>query len=280
MTVHGILAHSAASLSSSPLAALSAAFLCLLCARKFRDVILFFLFATVCMNVLGPISALIGWSLFMLTRDRTWLHSGFYWWLNGMQHFLGVRWRQHPASVSLIEGPCIYLMNHRSWADFFLDAYIVGGHASYLSRIGVLLVCPPMGFCAWLCDRIIFFRRGRATRVGLAEHIAQAESRWSPRHQRLLCYPEGHRNHGKAPLELRDGGLDLIYQKKIVCQIVITTNKEHVVSERFLSVHRGVTCTVLRAPSMDPATYASAAEWKAGVRTLFAETWQKAYELA
>lgn len=30
--------------------------------------------------------------------------------------------------------PMMYLANHRSWADFFLDVYILGGRALIMSR--------------------------------------------------------------------------------------------------------------------------------------------------
>ena len=66
----------------------------------------------------------------------------------------------------------MYLVNHRSWADFFLDGYDIRynalvmcrtlcGGASYVARMMVAVAVPGMAFTAWINNYIWLFRRKR-----------------------------------------------------------------------------------------------------------------------
>lgn len=51
-----------------------------------------------------------------------------------MMQFMGVRIR-HLGTRSLYKKErCVYLCNHRSWADFFVDVHLTQGLAAPMSR--------------------------------------------------------------------------------------------------------------------------------------------------
>ena len=64
----------------------------------------------------------------------------------------------------------MYFVNHRSWADFFVDGYPLGttvmgsdmlSNSSYLSRMAVIFAFPSACLCGYLNQFIWFFKRQR-----------------------------------------------------------------------------------------------------------------------
>ena len=64
----------------------------------------------------------------------------------------------------------MFLINHRSWADFFVDGFVsvdsynsrtLCGGASYIARLMVCVAVPGMAFTAWINDYIWLFHRKR-----------------------------------------------------------------------------------------------------------------------
>lgn len=63
--------------------------------------------------------------------------------------------------VSLKEGKCVYLSNHRAWADFFIDMYITEGRAFILSRFLVVYVFPMFAVPAMINGAVFAFKRNK-----------------------------------------------------------------------------------------------------------------------
>ena len=64
----------------------------------------------------------------------------------------------------------MYFVNHRSWADFFVDGWVkivcINGRdmitgCSYLSRMAVIFAFPSACLCGYLNQFIWFFKRKR-----------------------------------------------------------------------------------------------------------------------
>lgn len=55
----------------------------------------------------------------------------------------------------------MYFVNHRSFADYFVDCFLTGG-SSYLSRLAIILFAPGPSYCGYLLNFVWFFfkRRG------------------------------------------------------------------------------------------------------------------------
>ncbi len=52
--------------------------------------------------------------------------------------------------------------NHREWADFFVDLYLVEGRSGFLSRMAVLVVFPVFAFYGILSKTAVFFKRNKS----------------------------------------------------------------------------------------------------------------------
>lgn len=53
----------------------------------------------------------------------------------------------------------IYLFNHVSWTDFFMDNYIINGSGCYFSRIAVVFVVPFTCIYGLLNNMVYLFNR-------------------------------------------------------------------------------------------------------------------------
>jgi len=175
------------------------------------------------------------------------------------------RFFMHPKSLPQVgEERCVFLCNHRSFADFLIDTYITRG-AFYLSRLLVILAIPVAALLGWLLGSIVFFKRVRGTdKTALYNKCLQKLET-----NNLLVYPEGTRNTGPTSKPLTYGMIRFAYKNNIPVQIVMTTNKERVMNEKKLTVERGVKCVVnigkvIRcqdSPDIDHWCKKIAAEW-------------------
>lgn len=196
---------------------------------------------------------------------------------HGVQHisaYHGVTFLRRPSSPKLEDG-CLYLCNHRSWADFFIDQTLCGG-AAYLSRKMVMLGTPMSSFWAWLSNSTWFFTRKKG--LDREKFFEWIESKWQTRPEfGLIAYPEGTRNHDNQALPLKSGVLQYAYNYKRKVQVLITTNKEKVVNEKKLSIHYGVACVVEASEVIHPTEFDSFELFKKAIKKKFTDTWEKAY---
>ena len=82
-----------------------------------------------------------------------------------------MRIRPHVTKKSkeLRPGKTMFMSNHRSWADFFVDGYFfpilflsyrtLCGGASYIARLMVAVAVPGMVFTAWINNYVWLFHR-------------------------------------------------------------------------------------------------------------------------
>lgn len=189
---------------------------------------------------------------------------------------MDVRFRRTRGSAELAPGEVMVLCNHRSWSDFFIDCGLTGG-ASYLSRMMVALGLPCSAMYGWLTGCVWFFNRRRGlSRDWFAQFFKRGWAKVRPGFP-VIVYPEGHRNLTDKPLKLKTGVLEVAYKLGVPVQAVICTNKELVLSEKTLTMQRGVTCTVAVSKLLHPRDFASLEAWFAGVTELWEAAWQDAY---
>jgi len=187
---------------------------------------------------------------------------------------LGARFVHSKNSQSL-KKDAMYLCNHRSWGDFFIDQALCGG-AAYLSRYMVIPACPGSSLYAWISHSVWFFNRKKGLdRSELGRYLAQ---QWELRPGKgLIVYPEGTRNQKKEPLKLKTGVLQMAYDYKKQVQAVITTNKELMANEKTLTITRNVTCVTSISKPVDPTAFPSFKEFCDEVTRVFEDTWKDAY---
>jgi hypothetical protein len=143
----------------------------------------------------------------------------------------------------LYTGKCVYLCNHRSWADFMVDQYVTQGRTLFMSRWAVAYVFPLFMVPMWFVRAVLLFKRGSiADKAGFNAWI---DEEWEKSTQTALgVYPEGHRSTTGESLPLKRGMLHYAYDRKLPVQIVIGGNKESILSEKKMVVGFGRTVRV------------------------------------
>lgn len=170
-------------------------------------------------------------------------------------------------------GPCMFLGNHRSWADFFLDCYLSGGRAQMLSRLAVLYAFPMFMLPVVMLRGCIVFKRG-----SIADK--EAFNRWIDKHLEdspqagVLVYPEGHRSTKPHPLPLKRGMLYYAYSRKLPVQMILSGNKEAVVSEKEFVAGFGCTVVTSYSDVIRPAEFASVDGFLERVQQVWDSEWR------
>eukprot|EP00743_Colponemidia_sp_Colp-15_P002558 GILK01002773.1.p1 GENE.GILK01002773.1~~GILK01002773.1.p1 ORF type:complete len:239 (-),score=37.67 GILK01002773.1:176-892(-) len=157
------------------------------------------------------------------------------WWSKHICWLLGLRFEAMPDCKPLVsDQKVIYLVNHRSLADFFVHDVIVQHKASYLAREMVRAVFPLTFLATRYQNSIWFFRRGIKNTRPYTKFFAWLDEMWAcpnTRRPGLVVYPEGHRNTSPHPLRLKRGMIQYAYDRCIPVQIVLAFGLEEAVNE-------------------------------------------------
>ncbi|KAL4523123.1 hypothetical protein Ndes2526B_g07934 [Nannochloris sp. 'desiccata'] len=158
------------------------------------------------------------------------------------------------GSRELYRETCMYLCNHRSWADFMVDQYVTEGRSLFMSRWAVLPVFPLFMAPMRAIRCVILFKRGSIADVDGFNKWIDTQFADSPQ-TGLAIYPEGHRStHGES-LPLKRGMLKYAYTRKLPVQIVIGGNKESILSERHRTARFHQTVAVGFSEVLKPEEY-------------------------
>eukprot|EP00803_Ostreobium_quekettii_P007666 evm.model.scf_3947.1 EVM.evm.TU.scf_3947.1 scf_3947:614-6150(+) len=173
-------------------------------------------------------------------------------------------------------GKCIYLCNHRSWADFFMDVIHTGGRAAALGRRMVLVAFPSFMSPAWVMEAIFFFNRNDVK--DKEKFNLWIDKCWghSP-YPGLVIFPEGHRNIKLTSLPLKRGMLRYAFSRKVPCQCVIASGKEDVLSEKEMHIHFGAKIVVGYSEVIRPEKFPDVEGFIGEVQRVWDKTWTKVF---
>ena len=125
----------------------------------------------------------------------------------------------------------IYLTNHRSFADMFIDPMICGYCGMFIARNLVGLVFPFTFIISKITNNCIFINRDN---IGNIEKFFQnvEETRKKYTHLNIVVYPEGTRRpNAYLPCPLKKGFIYHSYNENLPLQIYISKGKETVINE-------------------------------------------------
>jgi len=225
------------------------------------------------------------WSLFLLyfslpifsftfhLRWLSWKQRGdVLGWAHGMKAFYGFKVLQVHPERRLFTGKCIYLCNHRSWADFMVDQYVTQGRTLFMSRWAVAYVFPLFMVPMWFVRAVLLFKRGSiADKVAFNAWI---DREWEKSTQTALgVYPEGHRSTTGESLPLKRGMLHYAFDRKIPVQVVIGANKEHILSEKKMIVGFGRTVKVGYSEVLFPERFSDFQSFMSAVQSTWDSEW-------
>ena len=136
----------------------------------------------------------------------------------------------------------IYLSNHRSWADFFIDNIVTEYCSKFISRIVVAYILPLYVYiCGYLItDAMIFFKRGK-TSISEFEKLIKHNQLNNKSGNDILVYPEGTRRSGLYyACDLKKGLIYYAYKENCPIQFIISKNKENFLNEKKLTAEKNV----------------------------------------
>lgn len=177
-------------------------------------------------------------------------------------------------SKSLYTGKCIYLCNHRSWADFMVDQYVTQGRTLFMSRWAVAYVFPLFMVPMWFVRAVLLFKRGSI--ADKAAFNAWIDREWDKSTQTALgVYPEGHRSTTGESLPLKRGMLHYAFDRKVPVQVVIGANKEHILSEKKMIVGFGRTVKVGYSDVLFPQKFSDFYSFMSAVQSTWDSEWRE-----
>eukprot|EP00930_Biecheleria_cincta_P024983 TRINITY_DN17834_c0_g1_i1.p1 TRINITY_DN17834_c0_g1~~TRINITY_DN17834_c0_g1_i1.p1 ORF type:complete len:351 (-),score=39.19 TRINITY_DN17834_c0_g1_i1:145-1197(-) len=202
--------------------------------------------------------------------------AAHYLWL------LQTQFSHTPRSCHVLDdtlGPVIFLANHRSWGDFWVDAALLGA-PSFVARWLVAAAVPFTAAWGHFGGWLWFFKRDQKHAAGTTQwmqHFLQSCHQYFPS-KGVVMYPEGTRSLLSTSLPLKKGGLAAAFNLGWPVQAIITSNKEHVMAERALSVGFGTRCVTSVSVPLFPRQFTCQDAFLKAVMALWQETWDDAYK--
>lgn len=167
---------------------------------------------------------------------------------------------------------CIYLFNHRSWADFWIDYDTVGG-ACFISRKLLKYVLGFLGILGTTINDTIFFdRKDKKDKYKLYEKILKKIN-----NRNIIVYPEGTRNTKNVSKPLKFGIIKLAYENNIPLQIIINNNKEKIFSQKKLLYFKNINSTYYVSEVIFPINHKTLEEFINYVQNKWDESWNQIY---
>ena len=147
----------------------------------------------------------------------------------------------------------VYLFNHVSSADCYIDNYIIGGTGCYISRLLVFFLLPFTCVYGMFNNIIYFFKRnGRDNKCKLKIACENIKYKLN---KKIILYPEGTRNSTNNIIPLKRGGLYIIYNMGYSVQIINVKNKEKVINEKKMQLQNNVVCDIIASDIIHASDY-------------------------
>lgn len=181
---------------------------------------------------------------------------------------------KNKKSSEISKSKTIFLVNHRSWADFWIDYTIFEG--VYISRKEVQYVLPFSSKLALKNNTIIFFDRNVKSKKGKKKLYDDIKNNLNS-NKNIILYPEGTRNTSNKSKPLKFGIIKLGYQENVPFQICIVSNKEKVLNEKKLSIGKNINCEYFTSEIIHPKDYKTLEEFVDVIQKKWDESWNVIY---
>lgn len=154
-----------------------------------------------------------------------------------------------------------------------VDQYVTEGRSLFMSRLAVVWVFPFFMTGIAAIRSVILFKRGSIADKDKFNRWIDKKLVESPQ-SGLAVYPEGHRStHGES-LPLKRGMLHYAFSRKMPVQVVISSNKEAILSEKHQVARLGQTVAVGYSEVIYPDNYENFERFMSKVQ----ETWDSEWD--
>lgn len=173
----------------------------------------------------------------------------------------------------------IYLCNHRSWSDFFIDTILTEYCGKYISRYEVLIIFPFHYILTKIINNIYFINRGNIGQID--EFFKKVEiERKSDKYNNFIVYPEGTRRaRQNESCMLKKGFIYHSYNTNLPLQIIITKNKEDIIEEKKFKARRNAVLYVYYSDVIYPDYKKfTREEYYEHIQNIWDYCWKKVYK--
>lgn len=148
----------------------------------------------------------------------------------------------------------MYMTNHVSVGDFFTDPYILHYTSKYIALTKMMIILPVLGLISYLTSYTIVISEGNTKEKVLENFKKIEELRKKDDIRNLSLYPEGMRRPHRHTVSatLKKGFIYHSFENNLPIQIVHTTNKEYVIDDEKIMLHKNTKLFTYYGPKIDP----------------------------
>jgi 1-acyl-sn-glycerol-3-phosphate acyltransferase len=154
----------------------------------------------------------------------------------------------------IIDKNIMYMTNHVSVGDFFIDPYILHYTSRYISLNKMAFILPVLGILCYLTSFTIFIKQG-SSKEKVVENLKKIEElRKKDDIRNISLYPEGLRRPHRHAVSttLKKGFIYHSFENNLPIQIVHTTNKDYVIDDVNMMLHKNTKLFTYYGPKLDP----------------------------
>jgi 1-acyl-sn-glycerol-3-phosphate acyltransferase len=158
----------------------------------------------------------------------------------------------------------IYMTNHTSVGDFFIDPYILHYSTKFIALNKARIILPFLGIICYLTSSTIFISSDNKKEKVIENFKKIEELRKGDDIRNITLYPEGLRRPHRHTVSalLKKGFIYHSFDNNLPIQLIYTTNKEYVVDEANFTIHKNTKLFTYYGPKIDPQKFKSKFEKK------------------
>ena len=154
----------------------------------------------------------------------------------------------------IIDKDIMYMTNHVSVGDFFIDPHILHYTTKFISLTKMRVILPILGFICYLTSYTIFVDQGN-TKEKIIENFKKIEElRTCDDIRNITLYPEGLRRPHRHTVSatLKKGFIYHSFENNLPIQLIHTTNKDYVMDDEKFTLHKNTKLFTYYGEKIDP----------------------------
>ena len=154
----------------------------------------------------------------------------------------------------IIDKNIMYMTNHTSVGDFFIDPYVLHFSTKFIALQKMRYLLPMLGIICSLTESSIFISSDNQKNKIIENFKIIEELRKNDDIRNITLYPEGLRRAHRPNVSetLKKGFIYHSFEHNLPIQIVHTTNKDHVMDDENLILHKNTKLFTYYGSKIEP----------------------------
>ena len=154
----------------------------------------------------------------------------------------------------IIDKNIMYMTNHASVGDFFIDQHVFKYTSKFIAINTAKVLLPCLALACELTSSVIYVSSGNS-KEKVIENFKLIEKLRKKDDTRSIClYPEGLRRPHRHTVSnsIKKGFIYHSFDNNIPIQIIHTTNKDYVMDDEKIMLHKNTNLFTYYGPKIDP----------------------------